>query len=194
MSDFVFYFKLGLYHVLDLNAYDHMLFLSALAIPFSFKDWKKVFILVSIFTIAHCVSLALSASNIIRVNTDLIEFIIPLTILATAISNIYFEYRPGLDSKKYLLGVSTMIFGFVHGFGFSNYFNMIIAGEVQFTKALLSFATGIELAQLLIILFVLSLSFLSVSGLKIKQSTKTIFISTAIGLMTLPMLLNSWPF
>ena len=94
MGDFWFYIQMGLEHVLDLNAYDHILFLTALAVPFTFANWKKVLILATIFTIAHCFSLALSVYGIVEVDVALIEFLIPVTILFTAIHNLFHFNKP----------------------------------------------------------------------------------------------------
>jgi len=88
MQDFLFYIQLGLNHVLDFSAYDHILFLVALAIPFSIGKWKNVVILATIFTISHCLSLAFSVYDIFRVDVALIEFLIPVTILLTALFNL----------------------------------------------------------------------------------------------------------
>ena len=76
MDDFMLYFKMGLYHVLDFSAYDHILFLIVLAVVFNFKQWKKVLWLVTLFTIAHSITLALSAFEIIKIKVAVIEFLI----------------------------------------------------------------------------------------------------------------------
>ena len=98
MEDFWFYLKMGLDHVLDLGAYDHILFLSALAIPFTFKSWKKVLVLATVFTITHCLSLMLSVYEIVVMDVSLIEFLIPVTIFLTAIFNIL--YQKMLEGSK----------------------------------------------------------------------------------------------
>lgn len=74
MQDFFFYVELGLNHVLDFAAYDHILFLVAMSLPFTFSSWKKVLILATIFTITHCLSLALSVYDITVMDVGLIEF------------------------------------------------------------------------------------------------------------------------
>ncbi|WP_338039197.1 HupE/UreJ family protein [Maribacter litopenaei] len=127
MENFWFYINMGLNHVLDLSAYDHILFLSALAIPFTFKNWKKVLLLATVFTITHCLSLMLSVFEIVVMDVSLIEFLIPVTIFLTAIFNIV--YLKSLQGYKSILlhVVSTAFFGLIHGFGFSNYFKMLIS-------------------------------------------------------------------
>ncbi|MEX0361558.1 MAG: HupE/UreJ family protein, partial [Allomuricauda sp.] len=115
MQEFWFYIKLGFNHVLDLGAYDHILFLSALAIPFTFKNWKHVVILATIFTIAHCTSLALSAFEVMTVDVGLIEFLIPVTILLTALYNLTYVFGNSQTSGRYVHVLATAFFGLVHG-------------------------------------------------------------------------------
>ncbi|MEG2101900.1 MAG: HupE/UreJ family protein, partial [Flavobacterium sp.] len=89
MSEFWIYFQIGLKHVLDINAYDHVLFLIALTVPYTFKDWKRILLLVSLFTIGHTVALVLSVFGIITVKVNLVEFLIPITILITALYHLF---------------------------------------------------------------------------------------------------------
>ena len=193
MYDFWFYCKLGINHVLDWGAYDHVLFLSALAAPFTFKYWKKVVILATLFTIAHCLSLLLSAYDIINVDVELVEFLIPLTILLTALFNLVQVFIIQGKNKTYLLEFATTFFGIIHGFGFSNYFNMLMSEEEEKIGPLLGFASGIEISQIIIIFSILTLAFIVQNKFGMKQSVFTVFISSIIVLLTIPMLINSWP-
>ena len=155
MEQFWFYVKLGLDHVLDFSAYDHILFLTALAIPFLFKDWKKVLLLATVFTIAHCLSLALSAFGILTVNVGIIEFLIPITIALTALYNLWTVKKANGEQNFKVHLVATTFFGLIHGFGFSNYFKMMIGKEEDKLFPLLEFALGIEAAQIIIVLGIL---------------------------------------
>jgi len=160
MSDFWFYTKLGFFHVLDPGGYDHVLFLTALALPFSFLQWKKVFWLATLFTLTHCLSLALAAYGIVEVNSDLVETLIPITILVTALFNLYVESKGADLRHAFSLDLlATGFFGLIHGFGFSNYFRMLMTGEEEKTGPLFGFAAGIEGAQLLVLLVVLSVTY-----------------------------------
>lgn len=190
MQDFWFYVKLGFDHVMDPGAYDHVLFLIALAAPFSFKEWKKVIVLATLFTIAHCLSLALSAYGLLRMDTSLIEFLIPVTILATAIFNIF--YTRGLHKMGWHL-IATTFFGLIHGFGFSNYFNLLMAEEEEKLIPLLGFATGIEISQVLVILGILLLIYLIHKLLKTKLTTLTVLISILVALITFRLLIKVFP-
>lgn len=193
MQDFWFYIKLGLEHVLDLSAYDHILFLSALAIPFTFKSWKQILILATIFTIAHCASLAFSVYGIFSINVSLIEFLIPVTIAFTALFNFFRIFKKENVTGIYFQSLATAFFGLIHGFGFSNYFNMLMAEEENKISPLLGFATGIEFSQVFIILCVLALAYLLQSVLKVKQSTFIGVTSILILIATIPMLIDTFP-
>lgn len=193
MQEFFFYVQLGFDHVLDPSAYDHILFLSALALPFSFRSWKKVLILATIFTIFHCLSLGLSAFDVMRVDTGWIEFLIPVTILLTALFDLFYLRKDADRSGIYLHAPATAFFGAIHGFGFSNYFNMLMADSEAKWLPLLGFATGIELSQVLIILAILLLAYLLQEVLPVKRRYFILVGAILVALITLPMLRDTFP-
>ncbi|QCX01573.1 HupE/UreJ family protein [Aggregatimonas sangjinii] len=193
MEDFFFYVKLGLQHVLDFSAYDHILFLAALAIPFTFIKWNPVLVLATIFTFTHCLALGLSVYEVLVMDVALVEFLIPVTILLTALFNIIYQRSP--DGKKSILlhGIATAFFGLIHGFGFSNYFKMLMAGEEDKLMPLLAFATGIEISQLIIVLGILALAYVLQSVLRVKQPIFVVVGSLVVILLTLPVLIATFP-
>lgn len=193
MQDFLFYIKLGLNHVLDFGAYDHILFLSALAVPFTFKHWKRVVILATVFTITHCISLALSVYEVVTVDVGLIEFLIPVTILLTALFNFAYVVKEAMDVGLFLHILATSFFGLIHGFGFSNYFKMLMAEEEDKITPLLGFATGIELSQVTIILAVLVIAFVAMDLLKMKRRLFIAVASILIIAITIPLLIATFP-
>lgn len=193
MQEFLFYIKLGLNHVLDFGAYDHILFLSALAVPFTFKNWKHVVVLATIFTIAHCSSLALSVYEVFTVDVGLIEFLIPVTILITALFNFTYVFKEGVNLGELLHYIATAFFGLIHGFGFSNYFKMLMAEEEDKITPLLGFATGIELSQVTIILVILTLAYVMLNLLKIKRPIFIAVASILIIAITIPLLIATFP-
>ncbi|MEY8020250.1 HupE/UreJ family protein [Muriicola sp. SD30] len=193
MDIFWFYIKLGLGHVLDLSAYDHILFLMALVIPFTFRMWKQILTLVTVFTIAHCLSLALSVYKIVEVEAAWIEFLIPVTIVATALFNLRDSLKKRNKLSFQLQIIATGFFGLIHGFGFSNYFNMLMAGEEEKFSPLLGFATGIEISQLIVILMVLIVAALLEIGLKLPRKYFVIGTTAIVILITIPMILDTWP-
>lgn len=194
MEQFLFYIGLGLEHVLDLSAYDHILFLTALAIPFSFKDWKNVLLLATVFTVAHCFSLGLSSYGYVTPDVSLIEFLIPVTIFITALFNIYAAKNKQTLASVKLHVIATAFFGLVHGFGFSNYFKMLMAEEDNKFTPLLGFATGIEMSQILILILALVLTFVVVNLCKVKQWLYAIIASVIVLAITIPMLLDTFPY
>ena len=155
MNDFILYFKMGLNHVLDLSAYDHILFLIVLAVVFSFNQFKKVLWLVTLFTIGHSITLALAAYGILNVSMNLIEFLIPVTIFITGVINVFTAKKSSTGKENTNL-VFALFFGLIHGLGFSNYFKMMIGKEEEDKLIpLLEFALGIEAAQIIIVLGIL---------------------------------------
>ena len=152
MYDLIFYLELGLLHVLDWNAIDHMLFLCALTIVYNFKDFKTVFWVVTFFTFGHTFSLIVSAFDLFKPSSQLIEFLIPTTIIVTSLYNI-------LETKKrknnlFEYGFS-IFFGLIHGFGFGNYFEMLTDSLDAKITPLIGFALGVELSQLVVVLGIL---------------------------------------
>ena len=193
MQDFWFYIKLGFWHVLDLNAYDHILFLAALAIPFSLQQWRPILLLATLFTIAHCTSLALSVYEVLTMDTSLVEFLIPITISLTAMFNIFYARASSENTSLLLHILAAGFFGLIHGFGFSSYFRMLMAEEDDKLVPLLGFATGIELSQLVIIMMVLLLVYLMRSVFKVGRTLFIIITSILILLITIPMLIETFP-
>lgn len=154
------YFNLGLEHILDIKGYDHMLFLLALCIPFTLKDWKKVLILATAFTIGHSITLALSTLDLVRFPMDWIEFLIPVTILATA----RYDMLNGASINRNLHYGMALFFGLIHGMGFSNFLrgSMFPGEESNLVWQLLYFNLGIELGQIIVVvIFLVVLSLLS---------------------------------
>jgi len=154
MDNFILYFKMGLQHVLDFSAYDHILFLIVLTVVFNFDQWKKVLWLVSLFTIGHSVSLALSAFGVVNISSKLIEFLIPVTILLTGLMNV-FTTKKSSSGKENTNLIFALFFGLIHGLAFSSYFKMMVGSEEDKLFPLIEFALGIEAAQIIIVLGIL---------------------------------------
>jgi hypothetical protein len=192
MTEFWLYFKLGLNHVLDIHAYDHVMFLIALLIPYAFKDWKKVFLLVSLFTIGHTLSLLLSVYGIVTVNPSLVEFLIPITILTTAVFHLFTAGKSGKNESISFIAIVTLFFGVIHGLGFSNYFKAILPGKASDKLLpLLEFAMGIEAAQLIVVLVVLILAYIVQTFFRFSKRDWALVMSAFIIGVVLPMLIES---
>jgi hydrogenase/urease accessory protein HupE len=164
MEDFTLYFNLGIEHILTWDALDHILFVTALCLRYIWKDWKKVVVLVTAFTIGHSITLALSALNYINFPTDWIEFLIPLTIAATCVNNI-FQQRSEQVKKLPLIYFFALFFGLIHGLAFAGQFKAL-EGREGLVAHLLAFNVGIEVAQLAVVVIILGITWLIVQLIK----------------------------
>ena len=156
MDTFILYFKMGFYHVLDFSAFDHVLFLIVLAVVFNFNQQRKVFWLITLFTIGHSITLSLSAFGFLTAPSKLIEFLIPVTILLTGCINV-FRAKKAASGKESINLVFALFFGLIHGLGFSTYFKMMVSKDEDKIMPLLEFALGIEVSQIIIVFAVLVL-------------------------------------
>ncbi len=189
MSDLVLYFKMGLHHVLDFSAYDHILFLIVLAIVFNFSEWKKVAWLITFFTIGHSITLALAAYGVLKTRIDIIEFLIPLTIFITGIVNILRAKRSSLGKENINL-IFALFFGLIHGLGFSNYFRLMVGRSENKFFPLLEFALGIEAAQLIIVFGILVLGAIFQNFLKVSKRDWVLVISSIVIGFAIDMMLE----
>ena len=180
MSQFSVYFQLGLEHILDLNGYDHMLFIIALCAVFSLSDWSRILILVTAFTIGHSITLALSTLDIIVINSDIIEFAIPLTIFITAFSNIYRRERPIRLRPIRINYFYAAFFGLIHGLGFSNYLKALLGKKSDIVVQLLAFNLGLELGQLIVVLVFLTISSIMINLFNVYRRDWMLIISSGV--------------
>ena len=179
MQDFGIYFALGLEHILDLSGYDHILFVIALCCTYFIKDWRKVIVLVTAFTVGHSLTLALSVFDLIRVDAALIEFLIPVTIVITAFSNVAKRRRRRTGTDWLTYGYA-LFFGLIHGLGFSNYLRSLLGKESSIAAPLFAFNVGLELGQLVIVFFVLLVSFVATGIFAVTRRDWTFFLSAAV--------------
>ncbi|PSR52808.1 HupE / UreJ protein [Adhaeribacter arboris] len=178
MQDFSLYFSLGWEHILDWQGYDHILFVCALCGIYVWRDGRKVLVLVTAFTLGHSVTLALSVLNIIRIPTALIEFLIPVTIVATCLGNIFRKKTSAWSIRfNYFL---ALFFGFIHGLGFSNYLKSLLGRNSNIIAELFSFNLGLEMGQLIIVFTILFLSFIFTEVGKAPRREWNLFLSSAI--------------
>ncbi|MCI2229959.1 HupE/UreJ family protein [Polaribacter sp. MSW13] len=189
MDDFILYFKMGLNHVLDFSAYDHILFLIVLAVVFNFNQWKKVLWLVTLFTVGHSVTLALSAYGILKIKMNLIEFLIPVTIFITGVINILYAKKAS-NGKDNINLLFALLFGLIHGLGFSNYFKMMIGKEEDKLFPLIEFALGIEAAQIIIVLGILIIGTILQNFFKVTRRDWILVCSSIVIGFSIQMMLD----
>ena len=191
MNDFFFYFSLGWEHIITPDALDHILFIIVLAAIYRLKDWKQVLILVTAFTAGHTITLFLSAKELVTVNTDVIEFLIPCTIAVTAITNLFQKsFSPKAVRVNYFL---ALFFGLIHGLAFATTLRMILAANQSFALSMFSFSLGLESGQILVVVFILIITQLLTGNFKIERRHWVIFLSAAVLSLSLQMAITRWP-
>ncbi|WP_298550175.1 HupE/UreJ family protein [uncultured Algibacter sp.] len=191
LENFWFNVEYGINHVLDINAYDHVLFLIVLTVSYVFKDWKRVLLLVSLFTLGHTLSLVLAAYNVVSVNATIVEFLIPITILIVALFNVFTSGKGAQREKVGILFLSTLFFGLVHGLGFAREFQMLLGDTDNKLILLLEFALGIEIAQVIIVFVVLFLGYVVQTIFRFTKRDWIMIISAIVVGLVIPMILNS---
>ena len=148
---FKLYFNLGIHHIADIYSYDHILFLVCLTAVYLIQQWKQILILITAFTIGHTTSLALATFHLIHISSAWIEFLIPVTIFITGLWNV-FSFSNKVEKKTHWAKyVTAMFFGLIHGLGFSNYLQELLANEKDIFTSLLAFNLGIEVGQIMIV-------------------------------------------
>lgn len=169
MSELEAYLYLGLTHITDLNGYDHILFIVGLCVVYQLKDWKKILVLVTAFTLGHSLTLALATLNIIALNSKFVEVFIPITIILTSTYNFWTqgELNAKTQGTRYAFAA---FFGLIHGLGFSNFLRSMLSRKQSLFDPLLAFNIGLEIGQLAIVVIFFTLQYLMVNLLRLKQN------------------------
>ncbi|RDB04155.1 HupE/UreJ family protein [Runella aurantiaca] len=190
MSEFQAYLQLGFSHITDPNGYDHILFVIALCAIYAFREWKKVLVLVTAFTLGHSVTLALATLKMITYSSAFIELLIPITIFITAVSN-FSEKSTGEPKSPKLRYVLAACFGLIHGMGFSNYLRSLLGDQDSIVMPLFAFNVGLELGQLVIVAIALAIASLFVDVIRVKRLTWNHLISGIVAGMALSLILEN---
>lgn len=191
MDTFKLYFQLGAEHILDIRGYDHILFVVALTSIYVLKDWKRVLILITAFTIGHSVTLALATLRVINFNSDLIEFLIPLTIFITAFANLVRKRAEGSTKKIQFNYWLALFFGLIHGMGFSNYLRGLIGTDKTIFTQLLAFNVGLEVGQIVIVLSFMALAFLFVDVIGVSKRDWKLVISSGVAAIATTLMIET---
>ena len=171
MTSFELYFKLGLQHILDLQGFDHILFILALCAVYVARDWVKILLLITAFTLGHSLTLALATFQIIEIRSDVIEFLIPVTIAFTALLTLI-KPKPNSGKGIQLNYLLALLFGLIHGMGFANYLRTLLGKEASIWQPLLAFNVGLEVGQIVIVAaFLLLTSLVHLVGMNRKEWT-----------------------
>jgi hypothetical protein len=192
LQDFIFYFKLGWEHIISADALDHQLFVLALVAIYSHKNLKQVLILVTAFTIGHSLTLFLSVTDVIRFDSKWVEFLIPCTIVFTAVSNLY---RKDFSLKSVKINYYlALIFGLIHGMGFANSIRIMLAKDQNVGWGLFGFNIGLEAGQIFVVFIILAITWIIFTYTQIKRRNWVLFISAAVFSLALKMALERIPF
>ena len=171
MTSFELYFKLGLQHILDLEGFDHILFILALCAVYVARDWVKILLLITAFTLGHSLTLALATFQLVQIKPEVIEFLIPVTIACTAMLTLI-KPKPNSGKGIQLNYLLALLFGLIHGLGFSNYLRSLLGQEASIWQPLLAFNVGLEVGQIVIVAaFLLLTSLVHLAGMNRKEWT-----------------------
>ena len=192
MKDFIFYFKIGWSHIMSLDATDHLFFITVLAIIYTVADWKKVLVLVTAFTVGHALTLFMSVLNMINVKSEMVEFLIPCTILITALMNLFLQKQQSVSHTiQYAIALG---FGLIHGLGYANYIRMMLSADQQLVWGLFSFNLGLEAGQIVVVGLVLLTVWVS-SRIHAKAHQRWVsFVSAFVLLFALKLAIERFPF
>lgn len=191
MSEFLLYLDLGFDHILDLNGYDHIMFVVALCAVYVMRDWRKVLILITAFTIGHSITLALATFRVVNFRTELIEFLIPVTIFITALSNLFKKERTFEPPKIQINYFLALFFGLIHGLGFSNYLRALLGKDSGIVSQLLAFNIGLELGQIIVVAIFLVISFILVDLFSVKRRDWRLIVSSAVAGISLMLMIET---
>ena len=178
MNTFNTFFTSGWHHIVDISAYDHLLFVMTLCAAFKLKQWKQILVIITAFTIGHSITLIISALDYIPDNPKIIELLIPFTIMITAISNIRNYENEGVFSNKNIKYVIALVFGLIHGLAFASNFKVMMFSD-NIIKPLFAFNLGIEAGQLVIVAIFMAMLFVYTKFLKGDHSKWNVFVSGA---------------
>ncbi len=181
------YLQLGFEHILDIKGYDHILFVIVLCVAYRVSEWKKMLILITAFTIGHSLTLGLSSLDMVSISSELIEILIPITIILSGLLNIWESYRDEQVFGKlhYFL---ALLFGLIHGLGFSTFFKSLVSPTESIVPLLFSFNVGVELGQLVIVALVFAISYVLARMFSIKYRWYTIAVSSLCIMAALALL------
>ena len=186
------YFKIGWEHIVNRTAWDHLLFIMALVAIYVFSDWKQLLILVTAFTIGHSATLILATFNLVKFSSAWIEFLIPVTIMLTAIYDL--AKQKAVKGRMQLNYLMALAFGLIHGMGFANGLRSLLGKEGDIFIPLLGFNLGLEAGQIVVVLTVLLLAAIMQGLFKINRKEWIVFISGGAFFAALIMALERIPF
>lgn len=191
METFRLFFEIGVKHILDVHGSDHILFVIALTAIYTMRDWKKVLILITAFTVGHSITLALASYRVINVNSELIEFLIPVTIFITAVANMFRKKGYARSMKTQLNYYLALFFGLIHGLGFSNYLRSLLGKDESIVTQLLAFNLGLEVGQIVVVVIFLIVSLIFIDLFGVSRRDWRLVVSSAVAAIAWTMMFDA---
>ena len=191
LDSFLKFFELGLYHIVSFKSYDHILFLVVLTIPYLFKDWKRLLLLISSFTLGHTLSLLLGVYDIVNLKGNVIEWLIPFTIIVMALYNVLTVGKASKKPNPIVIFSIVLFFGFIHGLGFASAFESMVSANESTLLSVLEFALGIEIGQFVIVFCILFFGFLGQTIFRFSVRDWVMVLSAVVIGLMLPLIFNS---
>lgn len=193
LSEFLVFLRLGVEHIVDVRGYDHIMFIVALCAGYELRHWKVVLLLISAFTVGHSITLALATFQIVSVPTDLVEVLIPITILLTSLGNVVAMSSDPLDKTSWRVSIFQYVvatgFGLVHGLGFSNFLRSLL-GSGGIALPLFGFNVGVEVAQAAIVIVLLVTTAMIVHRTPLDRRVWTVILSGITGGVSVLLILE----
>lgn len=191
METFRLFFEIGMKHILDVHGSDHILFIIALTAIYTVRDWKKVLILITAFTIGHSITLALASYRVLNINSELIEFLIPVTIFITAVANMFRKKGYARSMKAQLNYYLALFFGLIHGLGFSNYLRSLLGKDETIVTQLLAFNVGLEVGQIVVVVIFLIVSLIFIDLFGVSRRDWRLVVSSAVAAIAWTMMFDT---
>ena len=191
LDSFLKFLELGLYHIVSFKSYDHILFLVVLTIPYLFKDWKRLLLLISSFTLGHTLSLLLGVYDIVNLKGNVIEWLIPFTIIVMALYNVLTVGKASKKPNPIVIFSIVLFFGFIHGLGFASAFESMVSANESTLLSVLEFALGIEIGQFVIVFCILFFGFLGQTIFRFSVRDWVMVLSAVVIGLMLPLIFNS---
>jgi len=188
-SNFSFFTEMGLHHVLQLDALDHILFVLTISGMVLQKTWKDAVAVTSCFAFGHTISMWLGMH--LNLPSVWIEFLIAATIVISGL----WTYWKGLQVQPGIIYfAATFVFGCIHGLGFANAFEMMLPEASGLLTGAIGFVLGLELGQILMLYLFLIVGFLL--NRFSRFSTKHYVLSSAVVAIVggIYMMVTRWPF
>jgi len=193
MADFWFYFKMGLDHVVNWYNYAHILFIILLAVAYQFNAWKRLLLLITLFTLGHLIAVLMVSYGVVKVSLGMVGFLIAIVIIFTALFNIFTAGKEKRREKLGLLFGLSIFLGLLRGLEFAPQF-LAVVGQKSKLLPLLEIALGVEAGQIIVALIVLIIGTVVQTIFRFNKKDWVLVISSVILGLAVPLLISNWVF